>query len=131
VDDAPRWSAKTAVKKDDQFTAAPDFIDVHESEHLPMWGRIQASWHGMSRSGRVVVMASLALLATWGGTSAIYFLDDLDGVVGSPDPGSGLAAEDPQSPVDGLPSPSVDPAGLLNRTASPAPFSPAPSPLKP
>ena len=108
------------MKKDDQFTAAPDFIDVHESDHLPMWGRIQASWHGMSRTGRVVVFASLALLATWGGTSAIYFLDDLDGVAGSPEHSSGLAAEDQPGPLEALPTIPPDPTAPLNSTA-PAP----------
>ena len=126
--DAPRWSAKTAVRKEDQSTAAPGFLDVHGSEHLPLRGRIQASWHGMSRTGRVVVMASLALLATWGGTSAIYFLDDLDGVAGSPEPGGGLAAEDAPAPLETLPSAGPDPAGLNGTAPAPSPpLSPSPA----
>lgn len=122
---APRWSAKTAVKKEDQFTAAPGFVDVHESDPLPMWGRIQASWHGLSRTRRVVVMASLALLATWGGTSAISFLDDLGDVAGSPEHAGGLAAEEGPGPADGVPSADPPATGQINATSQPLPSLPA------
>jgi hypothetical protein len=97
----PRWTAKAAVRKEDQFTAAPDFLDDHDSRPLPLWGRIEASWHGLSRTRRVVLMASIALFATWGGTSAAFALDDL-GRSESPSPGGGLAADDAGSPVDGV-----------------------------
>lgn len=109
-DGGRRWTAKAAVRKEDQFTAAPDFIDDHDSRPLPLWGRIEASWHGLSRTSRVVVLASIALFATWGGTSAAFALDDLS-QSGSPSPGGGLAADDAdQSPLDGAPD--ALPSGL-------------------
>lgn len=93
-------------------------------------------WSGMRR---VVVMASFALLATWGGTSAIYFLDDLGGVAGSPDTDGGLAAQDAQTPsilVPGLVPAVPEVAGvagadpLLNATA-PLPLPSLPPPPQP
>jgi hypothetical protein len=109
-DRQPRWTAKAAVRKEDQFTAAPEFIDDHDSRPLPLWGRVGASWHGLSRNRRVVLLASVALLATWGGTSAAFALDGL-GQSESPRPGGGLQADDAdRSPLDdpgvpGLPGP--------------------------
>jgi hypothetical protein len=117
--DRPRWTARGAVRKEDQFTAAPGFIDDHDSRHLPLWGRLEASWHGLSRARRVVLLASVALFATWGGTSAAFALDDL-GRSESPSPGSGLSAEDPGAPPleD---APEALPSGAFNSTSEPPP----------
>lgn len=125
---APRWSPGTAVRKENQFTAAPDFIDPHDSEHLPLWGRIEASWHGLSPKRRVFLMTSLAILATWGGTSAAFLLDDLNTRSGGPSPGGGLAAgEDPGAVGIGPAGQAAD--GLLNATSSaPVPLPSLPPP---
>jgi hypothetical protein len=61
--DGRSWSPRDAVRREDQFTQAPDFYDEHDSDHLPMWGRISASWHGMAPARRVLAASSLLAVA--------------------------------------------------------------------
>lgn len=117
-----QWSKESAVRREDQFTAAPEFIDGHESRHLPMWGRIGAAWHGMSAGRRVVLMASLVVLSTVGGAGMAFTLDDFGREVGTQPGVSGPAgAHGAPAPLE---VPAVGPEDLLNGTAAP----PGPSP---
>ncbi|MFA5943343.1 MAG: hypothetical protein WC876_02635 [Candidatus Thermoplasmatota archaeon] len=122
MDDPPRWSSKPAVVKQDQFTAAPQFIDGHGSEHLPMWGRLQASWHGMAPQRRVLVAASIIVFTGAIAALALFTAMDLAGPETGPSQ-DGLAAEGPDAVP---PSPSIgsDVQDVLNSTA-PSPSLPA------
>ena len=115
MDDPPRWSANPAVVKQDQFTAAPDFIDGHDSEHLPLWGRLQASWHGMAPQRRVLAAASILVFAGAIGALALFSVMDLSGSDAGPSQ-DGLSAQDPD-PAAPLQPISSDVEAVLNSTA--------------
>lgn len=128
-----RWSSRNAVRKEDQFTAAPDFIDEHDSDHLPMWGRLEATWSGMGPQRRVLVASSVVVVA--GAIAAVAFVGLANLAGGGTDPGAqqGLAAEDDRledpsglvSQAPHVPDPGIQPVDdLLNATASPSPPAP-------
>ena len=122
--DGRQWSRETEVRRDDQFTRAPEFRDVHDSDHLPMWGRFSASWHGMSGRRRAVLTASLVALSLVGGAGLFTTLDDFGGEVGTrPEAHGPLAAEeDPSAGLDGsqaLPDDVAGPAGAAGGHSGP------------
>lgn len=116
----PRWSARTAVRRDDQFTAAPDFRDEHDSDHLPMWGRISASWHGMAPQRRVALAAGILVVAGAFAALAVFTSQDLSSPSG-PSGGSGpVAAHGGSSSLPTLP-----PGNLTSPSPSPLPSLPS------
>ncbi|MEA3136775.1 MAG: hypothetical protein QOC71_1056 [Thermoplasmata archaeon] len=116
-----RWSSRTAVRKEDQFTAAPDFIDQHDSDHMPMWGRLGASWHGMAPQRQVLVASSILVIAGALGALALFTIADLSG--GSTGSSSqDLAAKPGGDPAAPLGQADDQVSGLLNTTR------PVPSP---
>ncbi|HUR26227.1 MAG TPA: hypothetical protein VM327_09475 [Candidatus Thermoplasmatota archaeon] len=123
------WSPKAAVKKEDQFTAAPDFIDPYESDHLPSWGRLAASWHGMAPQRRVLVASSMVVFA--GAIGALALLTVMDTAGSDPSaPSGGLSAAPGAGPLDGidaLPSAAPRSTPALNSTAPAPPLPSLPS----
>lgn len=121
--DGRSWSRKDAVRRDDQFTHAPDFYDEHDSDHLPLLGRIAATWHGMGPARRVLVASSLVIIA--GAAAAIV-------IAWSAQPGAAPAQEGPLAASEGgpsVPSPTISvPSVPGNATASGSP-TPPPLPL--
>lgn len=128
-----RWTRQGAVRREDQFTRAPEFRDEHDSDHLPMWGRFAAAWHGLSTGRRVVVASAvasaLAVLSVVGGAGIFTTLDDFGRGVGTqPEAHGPLGAQGGDAvPLPAAPAPqdSLDGA-LLNRTSPSA--SPLPAP---
>lgn len=128
--DGRRWDKQAEVRREDQFTRAPEFRDEHDSDHLPLWGRMKVAWHGMSMASRVVVVASLVALSTAGGTSIAFTLDDFGREVGTQPGATGPAAAsgddgsvaDPARIADGLQD--GPPDDLVNGTAAPSPRPP-------
>src|SRR5688572_29205688 len=129
--DGRSWPKGREVRREDQFTRAPEFRDEHSSDHLPMWERISASWHGMSGGQRAVLAASLVALSLAGGAGLFTTLDDFGGEVGTrPEAHGPLAAENDSQPglggADTLPDGLADAgpdnpgSGLVNGTAAPS-----------
>lgn len=126
--DGRSWSSKDAVRRDDQFTQAPDFYDEHDSDHLPMWGRLAATWHGMGPARQVLVAASLIVIAGAGAAIVIAW----SATPGSSPSENALGASEggPPVPSPALPSPSVGVPGNLTSSSSGAP-APLPTPATP
>lgn len=128
--DGRRWDKEGEVRREDQFIRAPEFRDEHDSDHLPLWGRMKVAWHGMSTARRVVVVASLVALSTAGGTSIAFTLDDLGREVGTQPGATGPAAAEGDDdaladPGDLAPGRAEGPPdALVNRTAAPSPLPP-------
>jgi hypothetical protein len=123
--DGRSWSRKGEVRREDQFTVAPDFYDEHDSDHLPMWGRLAASWHGMGPARRVLVASSLVVLA--GAAVAIAIALSAQPAAG-PGPGGPVGASEggPSVPTPNVGAPDVP--GNLTASSSPtAPALPLPS----
>lgn len=127
-----RWSKGSAVRREDQFTAAPGFLDEHESRHLPS-GRFSAAWHGMAPWRRVLLAASIVALSMAGGLGIFTSLDAIGGEAGTqPHASNELAAEDGADPglagagdVQGIASEAPD---ALNATRSDPGRPPVPPP---
>ena len=128
--DGRRWDKEAEVRREDQFTRAPEFRDEHDSDHLPLWGRMKVARHGMSMASRVVVVASFVALSTAGGTSIAFTLDDFGREVGTQPGATGPAAAegdddplaDPGQITQGIQE--GPPGALLNGTAAPTPLPP-------
>jgi hypothetical protein len=121
-----RWSSNTAVRKEDQFTAAPDFFDEHDSDHLPMWGRLEASWHGMGPQRRVLALSSILVFVGAIGALAIFTVANLSG---GPEGASGsqdLAAQPGNDPTAPVSQAEDQVSGLLNTTRPPPSLGPVP-----
>lgn len=119
--DGRSWSPKEAVRRDDQFTQAPDFYDEHDSDHLPMWGRLAASWHGLAPSRKVVFAASVLAVAVAMAALAI----SLSAAPGSSPGPSSPVGDTGATGAPPLPSPSQP----LNVTAPQPSASPGVPPL--
>lgn len=116
--DGRSWSPRDAVRREDQFTAAPDFYDEHDSDHLPMWGRIAATWHGMGPARRVMVASSLLVIA--GAFAAVVITLSASPGAG-PSPGGGGpvgASEGGPSVPSGVPPVTLPDQPLDNVTAT-------------
>ena len=109
--DARSWSAKDAVRREDQFTVAPDFYDEHDSDHLPMWERLAATWHGLAPKSRVLVAGSFLVVAGAFGTVILVLSAPAD-----PGPSQGALASEGGSA--GSPVPSIPDRPLDNVTSS-------------
>jgi hypothetical protein len=120
--DGRSWSPKDAVRRDDQFTQAPDFYDEHDSDHLPMWGRLAATWHGMGPARQVMVAASLLVIAGAGAAIVLAW-----SATPGPSPSEGpLGASEggPPVPSPAIPSPTVEVPGNLTSSSSGSPGPP-------
>ena len=126
-----RWTRDDAVLRDDQFTRAPGFRDEHDSDHLPLWDRFSAAWHGMARGNRVVVASALAVLSVAGGMGIFTTLDDFGREVGTqPEAHGPVGAEGQEAPLPAADEAAQDlrddagdaPGGLLNGTQAPQPL---------
>ena len=130
--DGRSWSRRGAVRREDQFTAAPDFYDEHDSDHLPAAGRLAATWHGMGPARQVLVAASLLVVA--GAAAAILIAWAAQTGPASHQAPAGASEGGPSLPSPGATVPSVP--GNLTASASgsstppllPPPSLPPPSP---
>jgi hypothetical protein len=122
--DARSWSTRDAVRREDQFTQAPDFYDEHDSDHLPLWGRIAATWHGVAPARRVLAMAALVIVS--GAAAAIV-------IAWSAQPGGpsqealGVGEGGPSAPSPVVTVPSVPGNLTASSSSSAPPLLPAPS----